>query len=414
MREKILVHIGFLLIIITSVLISYLFVGFSKEVFKRGFFIVKEELITRNLPASQDMKTDKPKELPDNSETSREECVSLDSLEYYYYEETPVLWEENNKFGLYIYAEDKEFFELAQNVVNSNDGEWGYVLIPYNVKDRDYSKWNRVFEQLRNKRMIPIIQLWDVDLNNYKEQTKKSAEFLNSFIWPIKYRYISVYNEPNDSRFWYGKVDPEGYAEILEYTINIYKKANPDFFMLNGALNTSAPTDNRHLDSLEYIRRMDLAVPGIFEKLDGWASHPYPQPNFSGSPYVSGRWSIRAYENELSFLKEYIGLEKDLPVYITETGWAHAEGEIYNPSYLSLETVSEYLEIAFNEVWLKDDKVRAVVLFTIWYEPPFDHFAYINRDKVPYLHYEKLKEIDKINGKPPKLNLASTNVTECE
>ena len=60
---------------------------------------------------------------------------------------------------------------------------------------------------------------------------------------------------------------------------------NDDFLMLNGALNVSAATNNESLDAFEYMRRMDVAVPGIFSKLDAWASHSYPQPNFSGSPF---------------------------------------------------------------------------------------------------------------------------------
>ena len=70
----------------------------------------------------------------------------------------------------------------------------------------------------------------NVDLKKYKEQTKDAAEFLNQFVWPIRYRYISAYNEMNDSKFWYGKIDPEGYAELLDYTISTFKKENNDFF----------------------------------------------------------------------------------------------------------------------------------------------------------------------------------------
>src|SRR3990172_5400100 len=33
-------------------------------------------------------------------------------------------WQPNNKFGIYVYAEVADFFELAQNLVNSNGGSW--------------------------------------------------------------------------------------------------------------------------------------------------------------------------------------------------------------------------------------------------------------------------------------------------
>jgi len=340
-------------------------------------------------------------------------CTTIQNIEYVYYTHDNPLWKENNKFGLYIYAEEKDFFEIAQKLVNSNGGEWGYVLIPYSVKDYDTKKWARVFDQLIKKKLIPVIQLWNVDVDNYQEETRKSAEFLNKFIWPIKFRYISVYNEPNDNKFWYGKADGTEYARILDYTIRIFKEVNSDFYMLNGAFNVSASNDGESTDSFVFMKNMDIAVPGIFEKLDGWASHPYPQPNFSGSPYATGRWSIRAYEDELRFLKEEIGLEKDLPVFITETGWAHAEGEKYNSSFPTVEKIAEYFKIAFEEVWLKDDKVRAVMPFTIRYDPPFDHFSWVNKDKVPYYHYDVLKKVEKVKGKPPVLSTGNIEIYNC-
>jgi hypothetical protein len=340
-------------------------------------------------------------------------CTTIQNIEYAYYSHDDPLWEPNNKFGLYIYAEEKDFFEIAQKLVNSNGGEWGYVLIPYSVKDYDEKKWARVFDQLINKKLIPIIQLWNVDIKNYQEETRDAANFLNKFIWPIKYRYVSVYNEPNDNKFWYGKADAAEYARILDYTIRMFKEINQDFFMLNGALNVSASSDGESTDSFEFMRKMNEGVPGIFERIDGWASHPYPQPNFSGNPLAGGRWSIRAYEDELKFLKEEFGVKKSLPVFITETGWAHAEGENYNGSYLPVKTIADYFVIAFEEVWLKDDKVRAVTPFTIRYDPPFDHFSWINRDKVPYFHYEVIKKMEKVKGAPPVLSTGNVDIYNC-
>jgi hypothetical protein len=340
-------------------------------------------------------------------------CYVQDSLDYYYYKDTDSLWEDNNKFGLYVYAEERDYFEIAQKLVNSNGGEWGYVLIPYNMDDRDLDKWRRVFGQLMNKKLIPIVQLWKLDKDNYREQTKEVAEFFNRFVWPIKYRYISVYNEPNDAAFWEGEVSPEEYAEILEHTIDTFNKVSDDYFLLNGAFNISASTTATTMDAFTYMYRMQQEVPGIFEKLDGWASHSYPQPNFTGNPYKKGRWSIAAYEDELAYLKDTLGVEKELPVFITETGWAHAEGENYNAAYLTVEKVAEYFEYAYQEVWLKDSRVRAVTPFTIRYEPPFDHFSWISKDEIPYAHYDSVRKLQKEEGSPPELVIDSVNFSVC-
>jgi hypothetical protein len=333
-------------------------------------------------------------------------------IDYYYYQYAEPLWEPNNKFGLYVYAEKSEFFKRADELINSNGGDWGYVLIPYNVKDRDESKWEKVFDQLREKHLIPVIQLHDVDVKNYKSQTKDAAEFLNSFVWPIRYKYVSVYNEPNDAKFWYGRIDPSEYARILDYTVETFKRENSDFFMMNGAFNVSAASNGTEMDAFQYMKLMDKEVDGIFNKLDGWASHSYPQPNFSGNPNTQGRMGIRAYDAELSFLKSELGLDKELPVFITETGWAHAEGEIHNTSYLPVSKIADYFKQAYY-IWLKDPRVRAVMPFTVWYEPPFDHFSWLNRDGVPYEHFIAIKELKKAKGAPPKLESASVQVNNC-
>lgn len=341
------------------------------------------------------------------------QCNQFSSVEYMSYPNYSSFSKPNNKLGIYIYAEEERFFKLAEKLVNSNGGDWGYVLIPYNVKDRDYDKWKRVFDDLNSRHLIPIIQLWDVDTIKYKDDTKESASFLNSFLWPIKERYISVYNEPNDNKFWKGSADAKSYAKILDYTINAFKQENPNFFMLSGALNASAPNGGGYINPLSFMYQMNREVPGIFEKLDGWASHPYPQPNFSGSPYDTGLWSIKAYEDELAYLKNVLGVKKGLPVFITETGWPHAEGNPYNGSYLNAQTVAQNYKTAFEEVWFKDDEVRAVIPFTILYNPPYDHFSWVNSDGVPYEQYEVVKKIKKIKGEPASLQKTQMQISNC-
>ncbi|PIS23309.1 hypothetical protein COT49_00470 [candidate division WWE3 bacterium CG08_land_8_20_14_0_20_40_13] len=306
---------------------------------------------------------------------------------------------QNNKFGLYIYAE-VDYVEYAGDMVNSNGGDWGYVLLPINVKDYEASKWTKIFELLNQKHLIPIIQLWDLTKKEQEEQIAQSAYFLNSLPWPTKNRYISVYNEVNDDRFWRGKADPIAYAEILSATIDSFKRVNPNFFMLNGAFNASARSGPGYIDEEEFLLKMDKAVPGIFKKLDGWASHPYPQPEYRGSPYSSGRDSIKAYEWELALLAKHFNV-KDPPIFITETGWAHKEGEDENTKYFSKETVAEFYKIAFREIWLPDQRIVAVAPFTIKYPAPNDHFSFLDKDEKPYPQYKVLQEIEKIPGLPP-------------
>ncbi len=166
-------------------------------------------------------------------------CNAQDEIGFLYYRSNLNLPVKNNKFGLYVYAERSEYLELAQKMVNSNGGDWGYVLIPYNVSDQNKGKWEGVFNRLIAKRLIPIIQLNDIDPDNYKEDTEDAAKFLNSFVWPIKQKYISVYNEPNDAKFWFGRVSPTEYARVLNYTIDSFKKRDKDFFQTTFKLDRS-------------------------------------------------------------------------------------------------------------------------------------------------------------------------------
>ncbi len=325
--------------------------------------------------------------------------------------------------GIMFALTNHGFTDIAEELANSNGGDWGYVLIPYNVKDYNETRWGQLFQNLREAHLIPIVQLWDLDLDDTKkrdEQIQKSAEFLNTLQWPIKHRYISAYNEMNDANFWKGDVNPEEYAEILDKTINAFNSLNGDFFIMNGAFNASARTGGNYLDAESYMIRMNSKIPGIFNKLDGWASHPYPQPNFAGSPNATGRDSIRAYDWELSVLSKRFGIDtKKLPVFITETGWAHKESEAANNGEhvdyrLDQYQTADNYRAAFENVWLKDDKVVAVTPFTVRYDPPHDHFSWITKSGTPYPQFNAIKDIEKVKGKPPVVNYVKSKVIVCE
>ena len=105
----------------------------------------------------------------------------------------------------------------------------------------------------------------------------------------------------------------------------IFKEKNPHFFVLNAGFDQAAGNSKNTWDQRAFMRKMVQAVPGLFNKLDGWASHSYPNHGFVGLPSDHGRASIRGYEWELDWLRK-LGLTRDLPVFITETGWPHQEG----------------------------------------------------------------------------------------
>jgi len=307
---------------------------------------------------------------------------------------------QNNKFGLYIYAADPTQVTKAAALINSQGGDWGYVTVPIDLQDLNWEVWRNLFATLNQQHLIPIVQLFNLQPEEVDHQTLRVALFLNTLPWPIRPRYISVYNEVNDGKFWWGQADPGQYARTLALSVKLFKAVNPDFFMMNGAFNSSARSGGGYIDEEVFLLQMNRAVPEIFSQLDGWASHPYPQPNFAGTCQARGRDSIRAYEWELQLLQGYFGVS-GLPVFITETGWAHAEGTNYNESYLTADQAAANIKIAYEQVWLPDDRVVAVTPFTIYFPPPFDHFSWVDDQGHPYAQYQTVQEIGKVAGLPP-------------
>ncbi len=322
----------------------------------------------------------------------------------------------NNRFGIHIIQATPDESSPSATLVNSSGGDWGYITFLIEAKDRNHDKWQQFFNDLRERHLIPIVRLaTEPEGNNWKRpyagEEQAWADFLDNLNWPTKNRYIVVYNEPNQAHEWGGSVDPKSYAEDLDKTITALKNKNSDFFVLNAGLDASAPYQPpQFMDEVTFLQQMQQAVPGIFDKLDGWVSHSYPNPGFEGSPDASGRGTVRTWAWEKDQLGQ-LGTKKDLPVFITETGWKHAEGSTYDFSLPDSQTVSKYFEKAFSEAW-NDSHIVAVTPFLLSYqEKLFDHFSFKKLDgtgQTPgyYPQYDTILALSKTSGKPIQENKA--------
>jgi hypothetical protein len=127
--------------------------------------------------------------------------------------------------------------------------------------------------------------------------------------------------------------------------------------------------------------------------IDGFCTHSYPNPGFSGNPYSTGRGTISGYEWELNYLKS-LGFEKDLPVFITETGWKRAS--------LSELTIADYIGKAYIDIWQNDKRVKAVTPFILNYQSaPFLEFSYRKENSYDYYsQFYATKELLKTKGDP--------------
>ncbi|MBI4974091.1 hypothetical protein HZC27_05795 [Candidatus Roizmanbacteria bacterium] len=301
----------------------------------------------------------------------------------------------NNKFGISLLQPTNLDIKNAAEMINSQGGDYGYATLVIQENDRDIKKWQGIFDELRKNHLIPIIRLaTQPEGENWRRPEEKDADtwvaFLDSLNWVIKKRYIVLFNEPNHATEWGGEVDPESYGKVASVFAQKLKEKNNDYFVMLAGLDASAPHyPTTYEDEELFIGQISNFKFLISNYVDGWVSHSYPNPGFSGSPWDTGRKSIRGYEWELSLLKN-LGISKELPVFITETGWK-------NNRY-----TADNFQIALENVWGPDNRVVAVTPFVFNYQSePFLGFSW----KYPgeesfYPQYDRVKEIIKQKGEP--------------
>lgn len=317
---------------------------------------------------------------------------------------------ENNKFGMGMVQPSDKDFENVEKLVNSNGGKWGYVTLVIQENDRNKKKWQEIFDKLRQHRLIPIIRLSTIpEGKNWKrprpEDAREWVDFLDSLNWVVKSRYIVLFNEPNHGVEWGGAVDPNSYKDVVLSFSKALKERNAEYFVMMAGFDASAPTAMpNYLDEYDYLSQ--IVSKELFKNIDGWSSHSYPNPGFVGGVYDVGRGSVRTYQWEISRLAQ-LGIEKKLPVFITETGWPHRENiSGKNYSYLSRDTASVYITKAFYDVWLPDDNVIAVTPFIFNYQgEPFDAFSWVRLgDSDFYPQYFAIQAMSKTEGNPEQFH----------
>jgi hypothetical protein len=309
----------------------------------------------------------------------------------------------NNIYGIHIH--DESDLEDAANLVNSNGGDWGYVTIVIQKGERDHNRWQKIFDKMRMLHLIPILRIATAEKDGGWEKGNFNeipgwVDFLNNLNWVVENRYVVIGNEPNHAIEWGGEVNPEEYSDYLLAFAKALKEKNKDFFILPAALDASAPTNHLHLNPTEFIKRMVKKNPEILDIIDGWNSHSYPNPEFSGSVFDKDSVSIKSYVHEIETLKS-LGLKKELPVFITETGWAHNQNKKeLRHILISPQEVGKRLTIAFQEVWTEKNIV-AITPFIINYQgEPFSKFSWKDPSGSFYFFYFDIQNLKKVKGEP--------------
>lgn len=311
----------------------------------------------------------------------------------------------NNRFGIHIL--DEADLEDSANLVNSSGGDWGYITLVIRTDERDTKRWQKVFDKMRRLHLIPIVRIASKQQNGGWEKLLEGeidgwVSFLNSLNWVVRNRYIIIGNEPNHSKEWGEEINPEEYTKHLETFSKKLKTASSDFFVLPAGLDASAANGRETMSEDQFLKRMLESNPNIFNHIDGWTSHSYPNPNFSGSNDAEGRGTVKTFEWELEYLKK-LGLDKNLPVFITETGWAHnREGK--DLGFEDTKKIANYLKGAYEIAW-NDERVVAVTPFILRYlEPPYDVFSWKRDETTFYDFYYQIQALPKTKGRPGQLD----------
>lgn len=280
----------------------------------------------------------------------------------------------NNKIGIHILFPD-EITQAAKIVNNEGKGSWGYVTIPIQASDRNREKWQKFFDQCQANKIIPIIRVATVpegsnwaQPNNY--DLVDFANFLGDLSWPTENRYVIIFNEVNRSDEFGGYVSPENYADILNNAIDIFKNKSQDFFILPAGLDNAASNSRTSLNWRLYLERMYLRHSDIFNKIDGWTSHAYPNPDFSSRPDKSGSNKIDSFRSDLRFIRLFT--TKKLPVFITETGWSS--------KYLSEHQIALYYQYALTHHWADANIVALTPFVLSAQDGDFTYFSFMNQD----------------------------------
>ncbi len=299
-------------------------------------------------------------------------------------------------------------------------GRGGYAVQLVRSNDLRPASWQRMVDLLAREDVIPIIRLatykdtqndwWaapvpDPDGLSYRSEADRYRRFFDAIDWPSDTVLVTVANEINRPDEWGGAPNPAAYARFLrDVTDALRRVSSVKVVVLNGALDAYAPSASFgttfSIDSELFMEGMVAEVPDIFERLDGWASHAYPlgpfgehpgrqvfkvddvRPNATPRrqpPAGLANRGVNGYEWELWKLQQ-LGLTRELPVYITESGWRHVASQAASSRDRDFATVeddrfSELVELAFDgprqgpaegwTPWNHDPRVRAVALFAL-------------------------------------------------
>ncbi|MDQ3008864.1 MAG: hypothetical protein M3Q81_04695 [bacterium] len=269
-----------------------------------------------------------------------------------------------------------------------NTEQWHYVTIPVTLADLEKElEWQEFFNKARAEKIIPLVRLttrfedeaWTVPT---RSEIVELLTFLGKLEWPTENRHIIVFNEVNHAKEWGNTINPAEYASVLHFTASWAHSEQKNFIVLPAAMDLAAPNGKQTSEAFTYWNAVHTADPDVLKVIDAWNSHSYPNPGFSSSPQLTAQNSMRGFIHELNFVKEKTG--RDLPVYITETGW--------ETNRQTTRWLESYYQYALEHIW-SHPQVVAVTPFLLKGSPgPFSGFSFLDDESKPTAQYNALKK----------------------
>ncbi|MDD2224732.1 MAG: hypothetical protein PHP97_01040 [Candidatus Shapirobacteria bacterium] len=319
---------------------------------------------------------------------------------------SPILASDNT-FGLHL--SQTEDIHSAAKIINSQNGDWGWATVVIQTNNLDKNTWQNFFDNCRKDHIIPIIRIATIgEGENWKVPDYSDIDhvvsFFNSLNWPTQEQHVILFNEINHGSEWGGGVDIKDFVDKSSYAAKKFKEANPNFFIISCGLDLVAPEEPPKYKSAENVYKEIISLnPNYFDNIDGLSSHSYPNNGFVGIPNDTGQHSIRGYQWELDLLKQ-LGINKDLPVFITETGWPHREGIENQNNFYTAKTTANFLIEAITNVWSPDSRIKAITPFIYNYsQEPFDHFSWLDENNNLYSEYQQLIDLPKKQNEPKQI-----------
>ncbi len=278
----------------------------------------------------------------------------------------------------------------AQKLLETKNNTNHFVTVPLTYDDLGHKdRWQNFLNEAHDAHLTPLIRLTSRFENGSwvvpnQADIIKYVTFLSSLSWKDTDLTVILFNEPNHANEWGGGVDPEGYVRIADFATDWFKTEEKHYIVLPAGLDLSANTSPGTMEEFTFWKRALADRPEFIEKLDGWTSHSYPNPGFASDPWKTDKGSLRGYQHELTFLSGYT--KKELPVYITETGWNHDQ--------LTNWELARYYTVAYSQIWNNDPRIKAVTPFLLQGAPgTFAPFSFLDAHGNPTKSYDVYKSL---------------------